>query len=90
MPNRRRQELRCFCSRAPLLALYGVGTDGKLFIHVKVFKQSRVFGEILVKGGEVSIVCRECIRWHRITIRDNSPGVTEVAKPIELEASDQE
>ena len=82
-----RRELRCFCSRAPLLAMYGVDFDGKLFIHIRVYKQRRVFAEMLCKGGEVAILCRECLRWHRITIRDSSPALEEVEKPIELKAS---
>lgn len=82
-----RRELRCFCSRGPLLAMYGVDVDGKLFIHVRVYKQHRVFAETLCKGGEVAILCRECLRWHRITIRDSAPALEEVEKPVELKAS---
>jgi hypothetical protein len=84
---RSRMELRCFCSRSPLLAMYGIDFEGKLFIHIRVYKQSRIFGEVLCHGGEVSLKCRECLRWHRIRIRDKTPSLEEVAKPIELETS---
>ena len=39
------KELRCFCARKPLLATYGIDTDGKLYIHVKIWKAQRIFGE---------------------------------------------
>lgn len=81
-----RHELRCFCSRSPLLAVYGIDKDGRLFIHVKIFKQRRIYGELLFKGGEVSLKCRECYRWYRIFIRDGSslPQLIESEKPSEL------
>lgn len=76
------KELRCFCSRGPLLAVYGVGQDGKLFIHVKIYKQSRIFGEILVTDGTVSMRCRECFRWHRINIiQPNLARLEEMSEP---------
>jgi hypothetical protein len=86
MPDGRKQELRCFCSRQPMLAVYGIGLDGRPYIHVRIYKQRRVYGEMVFKGGELSLVCRECIRWHRITIRDERPAMAETAKPVELEA----
>lgn len=62
-------ELRCFCSRKPLLGKFGRGRDGKAFVHVKVFKQARVFGEFIFTEGVVRILCRECLRWHVIRIQ---------------------
>lgn len=70
-------ELRCFCGRQPLLATYGVDEKGKLYIHVKIFKQRRIFGEILVTEGEVSLHCRECLRWHTVKIRPSGTPVLE-------------
>jgi len=63
------QELRCFCSREPLLALYGIDKDGQPYVHIKIYKQSRIFGEAIIKGGEVKLHCRECLRWHKIVIK---------------------
>lgn len=82
-----KSELRCFCSRQPLLAMYGVGPDGRAYLHIRVYKQHRVFGEMVCRGGQVDLMCRECVRWHRITIRDRVPLVAETVKPIELDAS---
>lgn len=68
MPTKRTSnELRCFCHRRPLLAVYGID-KGQLYVHVRVHKQSRVFGEIFVTGGTVKIYCRECMRWHVVKI----------------------
>lgn len=68
----KRYELRCFCRTKPLLAVYGVDEKGKLFVHVKVYKQSRVFGETITYGGEIMIRCRECLRWQKVVI--HQPG----------------
>lgn len=75
-PSRRRErtkhELRCFCSRRPLLAVYGVDEKGRLYIHQRVYKQNRVFGETVFYGGTVALLCRECLRWQQVTIQDRS------------------
>ena len=67
--NRTHNELRCFCSRKPLLATYGIDAQGSLYVHVKIYKQSRIFGEIIVTDGTVKVLCRECLRWHRVVMR---------------------
>lgn len=64
-------EVRCFCSRRPLLALCGRDDHGEPFVHQKVYKQGKVFGEMVATGGTVRLRCRECLRWVRI----NLPGV---------------
>ena len=66
------QELRCFCRREPLLAVIGQDDDGRWFLHVKVYKQSRIYGEIVATDGKVSVRCRECLRWHHVTIKHES------------------
>lgn len=71
MPEPTRNELRCFCRREPLLAVYGVDKRGKLYIHVKIWKNRRVYGEMLVTEGRVHLRCRECMRWHQVHI---NPG----------------
>lgn len=70
--ERTSNELRCFCARRPLLATYGLDTKGKLYVHVKIYKQRRVYGEVLVTEGRVQLHCRECFRWHTVVIRE--PG----------------
>jgi len=77
-------KLKCFCRTKPLLAMYGRDSRGVLFIHIKVFKQDRLFGEQIIRGGVVEIRCRECLRWHRITIRESGPTLSEIEAPEEL------
>lgn len=65
---RREKELRCFCGREPLLATYGIDSRDKLFVHVKIWKARRIFGELVIEGGTVKLRCRDCLRWHVIRI----------------------
>lgn len=62
---------RCFCSRRPILGIVNHDAEGP-FLHVKVYKQSQIYGEIIVRSGEVRIRCRLCLRWHKINIRKMS------------------
>jgi hypothetical protein len=76
-------EIRCFCSRSPLLAVFGVGKNSRPFIHVKVWKQNRLYTELVISGknAETSIKCRDCYRWYRIFITETSiPSITEVSE----------
>jgi hypothetical protein len=68
----REHELRCFCRTQPLLATYGVDASGELFVHIKIYKQSRIFGEIIFKDGVAKIKCRNCLRWHKVIFRPKS------------------
>lgn len=61
-------DLRCECSRRTKLAVFGVTVDGDPYVHVRVFKQSRVFGEVVATGGEVRVLCRDCGRWTFVNI----------------------
>jgi hypothetical protein len=82
-----RKFLKCFCSMQPILAVYGTDQYGEPFVHLKVWKQRRLFGEAIFKGGTVQLLCRECTRWHVINIRPNQPvQIRETEKPAELEA----
>jgi hypothetical protein len=67
-----KNQLRCFCSRRPLLAMYGLDAKGRTYVHCRVFKQNRVYGDWIVYDGEVRLACRECLRWHVITFIPNS------------------
>lgn len=83
MPSSKGGELRCFCGRQPLLATYGVDEKGQLYVHMKVYKQRRLFGEMVATGGTVTLRCRECLRTHTVVIRQ--PGraaLKEVTGPI--------
>jgi len=81
MARRKEKELRCFCRGEPLLATYGIDSKGKLFVHVKIYKQSRIYGELVFEEGIVKIRCRNCLRWHRIVFKPNSAALTEVQAP---------
>ena len=79
--DRTHNELRCFCSHRPLLAVYGLN-KGELYVHVRIFKQQRIFGEVVVTGGIVQLHCRECLRWHKVVIRQpNVLGLVENTDP---------
>lgn len=66
--RRSSHELRCFCAREPLLATYGLTEGGLPYVHVRVYKQNRIFGEVVITGGKVQLHCRECLRWHSVNI----------------------
>lgn len=85
--ERSKNELRCFCSRSPLLAVYGIDQDGRLYVHIKVFKQGRIYGESVCYGGDVKIRCRECLRWHVIVFvgPQKTAHLKEAATPEEIE-----
>lgn len=77
-------EVRCFCARAPLLALCGRDTKtGDPYVHVKSARKDRINAEVLVTSGSARVRCRECLRWHTIRIR----RVNVEHKPEELPAS---
>ena len=85
-----KNQLRCFCARKPLLCLYGLDENGRAYVHLRVFKQQRIFGDLVAYGGEVKILCRECIRWHRIFFVGESRAqaeLRETAAPPEIDSS---
>lgn len=81
----RELELRCACSKRPLLGVCGRASDGEPFVHIKVHKQSRIFAEIVAVGGNVHIRCRDCKRWHIVTIRRESVDFVAAALPAAIE-----
>lgn len=77
-------EIRCYCSRKPLLGLYGVDEQGHLYVHVKVYKAGRIFGEVITSGdgATAKIRCRECERWFSIVIHETkAPQILEIQDP---------
>lgn len=87
--QRSKYPLRCFCSRKPILAVYGVGNDLQPYVHIRVFKQHRVYADVLIREGKVQLSCRECFRWHRITFmsKGDKPILTETVKPEEVDTA---
>jgi hypothetical protein len=80
-----KKPIKCFCSRKPLLAMFGVDEDGLLYIHVKWYKGDKIYGEILARGGVVSLKCRDCFRWYKIFINQNLPSLVQTEAPQELQ-----
>lgn len=66
-------DLRCECSRRPLLAKAGRDSKGQPYVHVKIYKQRRIYGEIVVTEGTVRLRCRECFRWFVVRIVEGAP-----------------
>lgn len=79
-------EIRCFCAREPLLALCGRDATGEPYVHMKVHKARRLYGEMVATSGIVMLRCRECLRWHRITIK-RDVQVAEVELPYRIPVS---
>jgi hypothetical protein len=74
--------LRCECQRRPILAFYGLTDKGKVYLHVKVYKARRIYGEILVLSGQVELRCRECYRWYSVTVPARGvPSLVETSEP---------
>lgn len=88
---RTKNRLNCFCSRKPLLAMYGIDHRGKAYVHCRVFKQNRIYGDWIAYDGEVKILCRECLRWLTIVFVQ-SPKVKaelhETEVPTEVSQAD--
>ncbi|URG17379.1 hypothetical protein Mbo2_009 [Rhodococcus phage Mbo2] len=78
MPRDTKERLTCACGRAPTLAFYGYDKNGEPYVHLKVFKQRRVYGEIVARGGVVEIYCPNCERPTRVRM---SVGGTHIVRP---------
>lgn len=80
-----RREIRCFCNRKPLLAVYGMDKSGELYIHIKVYKQSRVYAEVFISAdANVKLRCRECLRLHNVRIIQGIPVIDEESEDVKL------
>lgn len=84
-------EIRCFCSQAPLLGIFGVNSSGEPFIHIKVWKQKRLYTEFVVTGKstKTSIKCRNCYRWYNIFITDNNTAQMTETQAVEVQNADR-
>ena len=75
-------ELRCECSRRPLLGKAGRDDDGNPYVHVKVYKQRKIYGEIVATEGVVRLRCRECFRWSTVRIVRQSSKINFDQEPL--------
>ena len=85
-----KNKLNCFCARKPLLAIWGNDEDGKPYVHVRIFKQNRIYGDVIAYGGVVKVRCRECFRWHRIRFVQERAELMEIPTPLELDSGPME
>lgn len=78
------KDYRCTCRSHRRLASYGIDTDKKIFIHVKVYKGDRIHGEVVIKDrATVRLRCPACSRWHVLHISDDvKPPVMEVDRSV--------
>lgn len=80
------EQLRCYCRRRPLLALCGRDAKtGEPYVHVKAFRQDRIYAEVVATAGDVRIRCRECLRWFTVKIRHTKLSVHEEDLPDGVE-----
>lgn len=61
-------EVRCECSKRPILGIFR-RQETYWVLHVKAYKQKRVYVELIVEEGTLRLRCRECDRWFKLTIR---------------------
>ncbi len=60
--------LRCFCYGKCILGIVKFDNQNKPFVHIKIYKSNRIYGEVLLKFGDIRVRCRDCYRWHQIRI----------------------
>jgi hypothetical protein len=85
--ERSKHELRCFCRGEPLLAVYGITEAAELYVHIKVYKQGRVYGESIHFDGRVVIRCRNCLRWNRVAIIQRTAKLEVTDPPVVAEGT---
>lgn len=61
-------DIRCTCSRAPLLAVAGRDDSGAPYVHVKAYKQQKIITELVATSGVIRIRCRNCDHWLKLNI----------------------
>lgn len=72
--------------------MYGLDPRKRPYVHVKVYKQRRVFAEFIAYGGEVAISCRECLRWHKIVFKSqggHKAELREMSPPSEAQYQEE-
>lgn len=82
----REEPLTCpLCHNHPRLAGFGVDADGRLFVHIMVYKANQMKADVYVNGGTVTLMCYKCHRYHTIRISDSKPRLV-CSRPPNLEA----
>lgn len=71
------EEIKCFCIRTPLLALIK-HRNGKPYVHIRCYKGNRIYVEVELTVGTMRFKCRECFRWHEVSIVRDKASVRQV------------
>jgi hypothetical protein len=75
-------QLKCICPTKRTLARYGIDEKDNLYLHIKVYKQRRVFAQLVINApAKLRIQCPACGRWHGIVMRDDRPHMTDSTRP---------
>lgn len=72
-----------------MLAIWGNDEDNVPYVHVRIFKQGRIYGDVVVNGGKIRICCRECVRWHRISFvgeQKDKAELVQTSTPEEIDS----
>jgi len=71
-------QIRCFCRRTPLLAVYSPVGQG---VEVKQVRSGGMRTRVVVKQGVMYVQCRECLRWTRILVRPGNVKQDKASTP---------
>lgn len=82
MTRRTKHEFHCDCTHKPLLAMYGLESNNRPYVHVRVYKGNRLYAEIYT-NHTVVLTCRDCFRRHRIIMRGRTVKMLEVPQYYE-------
>lgn len=83
-PSDAQKRIECFCARKPLLALAGRDSrTGKSFVQVRVVKNGRPISEVIITSGVMHIRCRECLRFHKVTVLPSAKRMYDVELVLE-------
>lgn len=75
-----KHRLTCTCNLKPLLAMWGVDENGNAYLHVRVYKQDRVYAEVYTIDP-IMLYCRACGMWWNINVRNAKDRMKPVDKP---------
>jgi hypothetical protein len=82
--QRTEQPFRCTCSREPVLGMYGIDENGRVYFH-KIYRRKGEIYDQTYAQSDVSVWCRVCKRWWNLELnRGNTPSASEVTTPKPL------
>lgn len=61
--------------------MYGIDENGILYIHIKVYKAKQIKSESFIRGGEVTLRCYSCDRYHVVRIRQRAVILDKTRRP---------